>query len=170
MRLRIGNDEGRRNRTRAATAAMLAGVAGLVASVPAGATTAGGEAAGGVQHCRVEILAVGSGDEAITSGITCTAGGDASLGTESITSTIAVHFDGLDFSGSSLTVTGTGCNGYWWNLPSAWNNRISSTFSSCATRHYDGVNKTGTSYTTYNPGGNMNAALNNKATSVAYNP
>jgi hypothetical protein len=81
---------------------------------------------------------------------------------------IGVHYDGADLTGSSLTVVGADCLGGWLNLPSTWNNRISSTLHGCPRiRHYDGVNLGTPQETTYSPGGNL-GPLNNIASSVQY--
>jgi hypothetical protein len=84
------------------------------------------------------------------------------------TFSIGVHYDGFDLTGSSLTVVGVDCLGGWLNLPSTWNNRISSTLNGCPRiRHYDGVNLGTPQETTFSPGGNL-GALNNIASSVQY--
>jgi hypothetical protein len=84
------------------------------------------------------------------------------------TFTIGLHYDGFDLTGSSLTVVGSDCLGGWLNLPSTWNNRISSTSHGCPRiRHYDGANLGTPQETTLTPGGNL-GPLNNIASSVQY--
>lgn len=84
--------------------------------------------------------------------------------------TLGVHFDGANGSGSSITVTGSGCNGGWWNTGASWANRISSTYNGCGRlAHYDLPNKGGSVESTYGVGTTDNLGiLNNRAESVAY--
>lgn len=57
---------------------------------------------------------------------------------------LAIHFDGTNRSGASITISGSLCTGGWLNLSSAWVNRISSTFNTCnTTTFFDGFNLTG---------------------------
>ncbi len=84
----------------------------------------------------------------------------------SASSTIAVHYSGPNLQGSTFTVTGSGCNGGWLNLPPQWIDVISSTSSSCAVTHFDYFYLTGDSETTV---GNANlSGLNNRTNSARY--
>jgi hypothetical protein len=84
------------------------------------------------------------------------------------TFTIGTHYDGFGFTGASTSVVGSNCNGGWLNTSSAWNNRISSTKHGCPRiRHYNGQNLTGSSETTFSPGGNL-GPLNNATSSIQY--
>lgn len=88
-----------------------------------------------------------------------------------LSSTLGVHFDGLNGSGSSISVVGAGCTGGYWNTGLSWANRISSSWNGCyRLRHYDGPNKSGASGDTVGAGSthNVPAAINNKTESVAY--
>lgn len=116
------------------------------------------------QHCRVEVLGQKPTGEFVMSGITCV---EAPQRSEGIESWIATHYDGLGWTGSSLGVSGSGCNGGWWNLPSEWNDRISSTWSPCTVRHYENANLGGGYDTTYSPGDDL-GTYNNEASSVRY--
>jgi hypothetical protein len=81
---------------------------------------------------------------------------------------IGYHYDGFNFGGASISVVGTDCAGGYTNLSATWSNRISSTRSGCPRiRHYNGANKTGSSETTFSPGGNL-SSLNNAASSIQY--
>jgi hypothetical protein len=85
--------------------------------------------------------------------------------------TLATHYDytNLNPAGGSFSVSGTSCIGGWTNMPAGWNNRISSTANGCPTvTHYDGLNLGTPAYATTGAGGNLNAALNNRASSVRY--
>lgn len=84
--------------------------------------------------------------------------------------TLGIHFDGLNGSGSSTTVTGVDCSGGYWNTGSAWANRISSSYNGCyRLRHYDDANKFGSSESTIGVGATHNlGALDNRTESVAY--
>lgn len=83
-------------------------------------------------------------------------------------STLAVHFDGANWTGSSLTVSGVDCLGGYINLSATWDNRISSTFGGiCARiRHWSGTNASGIYQDTTNSG-NL-STLNNISSSIQY--
>lgn len=89
----------------------------------------------------------------------------------SIQSTIAIHYDGAGFTGSSLSVSGTTCGGGYANMSATWNDRVSSTLSgTCGRiRHFTGANKTGTYQDTL-PNGNLLSPVNNAASSIQYLP
>lgn len=82
--------------------------------------------------------------------------------------TIGIHWDGLNRTGSSITISGGECSGGFVDLSSAWVNRISSTWNVCpATRFFDGFGKTGDSQQTGLLTVNL-GALNNRANSISY--
>lgn len=88
-----------------------------------------------------------------------------------LSTTLGIHFDGANGSGSSISVVGSSCTGGYWNTGAAWANKISSSWNGCyRLRHYDGPNKSGSSGDTVGAGSthNVPAAINNKAESVAY--
>jgi hypothetical protein len=79
----------------------------------------------------------------------------------------ATHFDGLGFTGSSLTVYGTSTCSGWLNMNPFWNNRISSTLSDCTSWHFDGINLNGAVESINAPGGDL-IFLDNKPSSIQY--
>jgi hypothetical protein len=83
---------------------------------------------------------------------------------------LGVHFDGLNKTGSSFTVTGADCTGGWLNLSAAWINRVSSTANGCGhIWHFDGYNLTGSSQATTSSTWNL-TSLNNLTNSIQYLP
>lgn len=87
--------------------------------------------------------------------------------------TLATHYDysGFNPAGGTTSTVGDSCSGGWLNASPAWNNRISSTSQGCPhVKHFDGANLTGNHQTTSGGGGNLNATLNNKTSSIQYNP
>ena len=81
--------------------------------------------------------------------------------------TLGVHYDGSNFTGSSITVSGTSCSGGYTNLSTDWRNRISSTVNGCpVVRFFDGVNLSGISETRLTSGNLI--ALNNRSDSIQY--
>lgn len=84
-----------------------------------------------------------------------------------LSSDVAVHFDGLNYTGDTLTVSGA-CDGGWINMSSAWNNRISSTLSSCGrVRHFLDLDLGGSYYDTTGSG-NLPSGFSNAISSVKY--
>ncbi len=87
------------------------------------------------------------------------------------TFTLGIHYDGYNGTGSSITVVGSSCSGGWWNTPSWFDNRISSSWNGCyRLRHYNKPNRGGMSGSTYGAGSVHNVPwwINNKAESVSY--
>lgn len=81
---------------------------------------------------------------------------------------IGVHYDGLNKTGASITVSGVDCLGGYVNLTVPWRNRISSTLNGCPRiRHFDGLDLTGGQQSTVQPGGNL-TTLDNRADSIQY--
>lgn len=83
---------------------------------------------------------------------------------------IGIHYDGASGTGSSITVSGSGCTGGFWNTGSAWANRISSSWNGCGRlRHWDLPTQGGASENTFGAGTTDNlTSLNNKVESVSY--
>ena len=138
------------------------------------------------QHCVVDVTAVASDGAFEVSAPTCyselaAAMEEVGLGTGIDTSlevvaavtlastTIGVHYDGANFTGSSLTISGSNCLGGYLNLAATWDNRISSTISNfCGRiRHWTGYNTTGSFQDTV-PSGNLSSPVNNAASSIQY--
>lgn len=85
--------------------------------------------------------------------------------------TIGIHYNGFNGSGSSITVVGSSCTGGWWNTPTWFDNKTSSSYNGCyRLRHYDRPNKQGSSFNTYGVGqiDNITGSMNNRTESVAY--
>lgn len=84
--------------------------------------------------------------------------------------TLGIHFDGLNGTGSSISVVGSSCTGGYWNTGAAWANRISSSWNGCyRLRHHDGPNKTGAYADTVGVGThNVPSSMNNRTESVSY--
>lgn len=84
--------------------------------------------------------------------------------------TLGTHYDGANGSGSSISVVGSSCTGGYWNTPTAWDNRISSSYNGCARlQHWDLPGKQGASQNTTGAGTTDNlTTMNNRAESVSY--
>lgn len=94
-------------------------------------------------------------------------GGDTTLLS---TFTLGTHFEGLNGTGSSISVVGGDCTGGYWNTGLTWANRISSSWNGCyRLRHYDLPNKSGPWVDLVGSGTkNLPSIMNNKTESVAY--
>jgi hypothetical protein len=68
---------------------------------------------------------------------------------------IAVHYQHVNYGGTTLTVFSSGCGGSWINVPSSWLGHISSTFSWCSANHHIDFNLNGWYETTPAGGGNL---------------
>lgn len=88
------------------------------------------------------------------------------------TFTLGIHYDGYNRSGTSYTIVGSSCTGGWWNTPSSFDNKTSSSYNGCyKLRHYNSPNLGGSSYSTYGSGSTHNLySFNNKTESVQYLP
>jgi len=95
---------------------------------------------------------------------------DAAVAEAVLSFTLGIHYDGYNGSGSSVTVVGSGCTGGYWNTPSWFDNRISSSYHGCYRLvHYDNPDLGGMSKTTVGVGGTYNLTLfNNRTESVRY--
>lgn len=85
--------------------------------------------------------------------------------------TLGIHYDGYNGSGSSITVVGSSCSGGYWNTPTWFDNRETSTYNGCyRLRHYDKPGKSGYYTNTYGAGttDNLSSWMNNRTESVAY--
>jgi len=140
-------------------------------------------------RCVLQITGQRADGEFITDGLTCfttlgaalsslgvdvDAASDPSVpeaigaGLFSTLSTIGIHYDGLNKTGASITVSGGACTGGWLNLAAAWVDRISSTANGCPTiRHFDGYGLTGVSQDTTFSTHNL-TTLNNLPNSIQY--
>jgi hypothetical protein len=84
---------------------------------------------------------------------------------------IGTHYDGFGATGDSVSVEGSDCSGGGLNLPTVWNDRISSTANGCPIIvHYQNANYGGATATTYGVGTltNIGGTMNNQTTSIIY--
>lgn len=116
-------------------------------------------------HCVVEVTGQRPDGEYTTTRPVC-GRSRPNATTPLASSTLAVHYSGPSFTGSTFTVTGSGCSGGWLNFPSQWTNVISSTWSYCAVSHFDFFYLTGDVEVTYSPA-NL-GSLNNRTNSARY--
>jgi hypothetical protein len=136
------------------------------------------------QHCVVHVMGRGPEGQLAVSEPACYPtfleamsaegvdawGADAANaeGLVAATFTIGIHYDGVNRTGSSMSVVGSDCAGGWLNVSAAWDNRISSTLNGCPRiRHYAGPNLTGATKDTVTPGGNL-TGLDNQTSSIRY--
>lgn len=166
--------------TLSALALVAAGTLAVVAPASAEthcATTVTGQTADGELILSDPVCF--SGDGAQLAAVRAVTSSDAELivagGTVDISlagsQVLGVHYDGASWTGSSITVVGSGtCNGGWTNLSSSWTNRVSSTINGVCYRvkHHDYFNKGGTFQSTWGGGGNL-SYMNNRANSISYN-
>lgn len=103
--------------------------------------------------------------ESSTAGANFPRGGPTTLGS----SVLATHYDYHNGGGSSITIYGSGCWGYW-NTWTSWDNRISSTYNGCyKTQHYDWPNLLGNSATFYGHyRWNIYGFMDNRTESIRY--
>ncbi len=150
-----------------------------------GAVSAGTAAAAppAPEHCVVHVISTAPSGELLVGPASCYPTLEGAMTAEDVdasgtgasqrvsalaTFTIGIHYDGGNFTGSSISVVGSNCSGGWLNLSATWNNRISSTEHGCPRiRHYSGTGLTGSSQTTVAPGGNL-TSLNNITSSIQY--
>jgi hypothetical protein len=146
------------------------------------ATPIAAEAAPAEEHCVVDVVGQEDDGRLVLSEPTCyrsfdQAQADATVAPQAdgtslqafaAAGVIGIHYDGANRTGSSITVSGSGCTGGYVNLSTTWRNRISSTQNFCSpTRFYDGLNLTGAVEST--PAGVLNlGALSNRADSIKY--
>ena len=87
------------------------------------------------------------------------------------TFTLGIHYDGYNGTGSSITVVGSSCTGGYWNTPTWFDNRTTSSYNGCGRlRHYDKAYRGGSYTNTYGAGtiDNLAGWMNNRTESVAY--
>lgn len=159
---------------------------GLIAVAAPSAGASVQPVAGGTRHCVVEVVGQAKDGEYLLSEPECysdyaTAMASIGLGSDvttparaeaaaaSVQSTLASHFDGAGYTGSSFSVSGVDCLGGYINMSAGWDNIVSSTFSwMCPrVRHWTGVNKTGSFQDTV-PSGNLSSPVNNAVSSIQY--
>src|SRR5690349_8463862 len=90
-------------------------------------------------HCVIEVTGQKPSGEYTTTSPQCygsedeanasITGGETLAGPMALTSDfiIGIHYDGFNWTGSTMTVVGSDCAGGWLNVSAAWNNRIRST-------------------------------------------
>jgi hypothetical protein len=120
------------------------------------------------RHCVVVVEGQKETGELLVSAEQCWESSEGARALVDAASTVvATHYKGLNFTGSSLTITGGVCGGGWLNLSSSWVNAISSTSSICDVDHYDLFYLSGTSQRLWSPGGNL-TTMDNRTNSVQY--
>lgn len=167
---------------------MMSLVTALSVVVPAASTAASKKPPRAESHCVVYIVGQAEDGKLTTSQPNCfdtksaaamaaagalqsTTAGLDSFAFAGSTFTLGIHYDGYNGSGSSITVVGSSCTGGYWNTPTWFDNRITSSYNGCARlRHYDKPGKSGTFTNTYGAGttDNLAAWMNNRTESVAY--
>jgi hypothetical protein len=121
-------------------------------------------------HCVVVVVGQEESGELITTVPVCL-GLEANSSFQALAAfTLGRHYDGFNGTGSSISVVGSSCTGGWWNTPTAWDNRISSSYHGCAAlRHYDLPSTGGSFQLTTGVGTVKNlGAMNNRTESVSY--
>ena len=121
-------------------------------------------------HCVVVVIGQEESGELITTDPVCFGIERLAQLQELSSFTLGTHYDGFNGTGSSINIIGSSCTGGYWNTPSAWDNRISSSYHGCAAlRHYDLPNKGGSVQLTTGAGTIKNlSTLNNRTESVSY--
>ena len=152
--------------------------AGVAATV---AFAAPADAAPREQHCVVDVVGQEADGLLILSEPTCyrsfdqaqadarsaPASPDGSVQLLAASTVLGVHYDGANFTGASITVSGTTCSGGYTNLTTDWRNRISSSLNGCSpVRFFDGLNRSGVFEVQWSSGNLF--GLNNKADSIQY--
>lgn len=163
-------------------------VLGTATAIPAAASAAPASVAALETHCVVYVVDQLNDGELQMSRPTCfptqreaaalaaqpalaprAAGVDAGNGVALFT--LGIHYDGYNGTGASITVVGSSCSGGWWNTPTWFDNKISSSFNGCyRLRHYNRPNRAGSSTSTTGVGDidNLPYFMNNRTESVAY--
>jgi hypothetical protein len=149
--------------------AVLALVAGMSVLAAPFSGAAAGAAPSAAEHCTLEVVGINRDGSYATGDLTCSASPPVAARAFGSRSThIAVHYEGFNLSGASLSIVGGSCSGGWLNVPPAWNDRIASTLSGCVTRHHRDANLAGPSNTTSSPGGNLSTVAF-QVSSIVYN-
>jgi hypothetical protein len=159
----MANHDRRRPSRRTVPLVCALALLGVLLAAPASAAPPAAGPAPGAQ-CRTEVVGVDERGTAILGPIVC--GGDQQRALAML-ATSAVHYTGPNGGGGSLVITNA-CGGAQINLPAAWDNVISSTWSACTVVHYDTDGFGGASQATP-PGGPFNlGSLDNRAESAIY--
>lgn len=163
----------------AATAVVIA--SGLATGAPGASAAEPHEAD---RHCVIEATAVQDGVLVTAPGVCFATPAEAdrhaaSIGAEqassntaqsSGTNTIGTHYSSTSYSGSSVRVVGTTCNGGVWYATGFWNNNIESSLHHCGTsptRFYDYSSCAGPSHSIYQATSSL-GQWNNRASCVRY--
>jgi hypothetical protein len=176
-----------RLRTRLSVLAIIAIAMTVTVVSPAGAAKEQPVEEKDVVHCVVYIVDQADGGELITTAPDCyeteaeaatarssvpahqqlSSGGGVAY---SSTWTIGIHYNGFNGTGSSISVVGSSCTGGWWNTPSSWDNKISSSYNGChRLKHHDRPNRGGSYQSTWGVGTTDNLSyMNNRTESVSY--
>lgn len=159
--------------TRCLTAAtVLMSATTIAVSGPAPFASAEESGSRTIEHCLLNVNGQLPTGEYTTDPIECFETHDEVLfeihGGAAARAVIGTHYDGLNKTGSTLTVNGVNCLGGYVNLTPTWVNRVSSTANGCPiVRHYNGANLTGSSQSTTPSSFNL-STLNNLADSIQY--
>lgn len=128
----------------------------LLTLAPAAAGASANTSSRAQEHCSISITGQKASGEFITTMPSCArtasearaldAGATQQSGDVGVLSILAIHYKGSNFTGASLTVNGSNCNGGWVNMSGAnatYNNSIVSTRNQLCgrTAHYDLFNK-----------------------------
>jgi hypothetical protein len=66
---------------------------------------------------------------------------DAQVSAQASSYTIGIHYTGYNGTGSSITITGSDCNGGYWNATGYWVDNIRSSYNGCPVLvHCDEIN------------------------------
>lgn len=167
---------------------LMSAVTALAVLVPVAATAKTKEPPPVDSHCVVHVIGQAEDGRLTMSDADCyattTEAALAASGTLQSTTTgidafamagstfiLGIHYNGYNGAGSSITVVGSSCTGGYWNTPTWFDNRITSTYNGCGRlRHYDLPNKGGSYTNTYGAGttDNLSAWMNNRTESVSY--
>ncbi len=85
-------------------------------------------------------------------------------------SVLGVHFKGQNYTGSSITITGSGCSGLVWKPSGSWNNNIESSYHYCGgspTKFYDSSSCSGSHQPIHGSAPSL-GWMNNRASCVRY--
>jgi hypothetical protein len=95
---------------------------------------------------------------------------DAQVSAQASSYTIGIHYTGYNGTGSSITITGSDCNGGYWNATGYWLHNIRSSYNGCPhLTHYNEPDGVGYPETTSPTGTTSNLALlANSVESVRY--
>ena len=136
------------------------------------------------RHCVIEVTAVEDGVLVTAPEVCFATPADAdhhaaSIGAEQASSntaqssgsnTIGTHYSSTSYSGSSVRIVGTTCNGGVWYATGFWNNNIESSLHHCGTsptRFYDYSSCAGPSHSIYQAASTL-GQWNNRASCVRY--